>query len=57
MAAVAILKVGTCKLEVNIFCDGLGQPGFGTEDIANVISDLVSFFLTFLVWNPDLTLF
>lgn len=36
MAAVAILKVGTCKLEASIFCDGLGQPGYGTEDIANV---------------------
>lgn len=36
MAAVAILKVGTCKLEANIFCDGLGQPGYGTEDISNV---------------------
>lgn len=42
MAAVAILKVGTCKLEENIFCEGPGtqrklrQPGQGTKDIANV---------------------
>lgn len=52
MAAVAILKVGTCKLEASIFCDGLGQPGYGTEDIANVSKRSREFFPYFLSLEP-----
>jgi len=64
MAAVAILNVGTCKLKVIIFREGLGPrrklwqtEQQGTETIANKGAPHFDFFLHFLiVWNPDLTL-